>query len=151
MRSPSGDTGIGEAPAKRKVGRPTKCTPEITAQIADAIADGLNDQFVCDLVRIDVQTLCDWRNTRPEFAHAIKSEEAARLQKRLRRIQAGEDGWQGTAWFVERKYPREWSRPELQINQQFNIVNQIKDEPVPELELIRMLQVRNEIEAEVAA
>jgi len=35
----------------------------------------------------------------------------------------GVDGWQGTAWLVERLYPHRFSRPELQISLQ-NTFNQ---------------------------
>ena len=101
-------------PRKHPGGRPTKRTPEIVERIAEAIADGLNDSFVCDLVGITRETLVQWRKN-ARFSYTIKSAEASRLQQRLRRIESGADGWQGTAWFVERKYPREWSRPELQV------------------------------------
>jgi hypothetical protein len=104
---------------KHPGGRPTKRTPTLVARIAEAISSGLSDEFVAALVGIDAPTLSEWRHDR-EFSEAIKSAEAARLQKRLARIEAGEPGWQGTAWFLERRYPREFSRPELQFNQQIN-------------------------------
>jgi hypothetical protein len=34
---------------------------------------------------------------------------------RLKRIEKGEPGWQGTAWAMERLYPKEFSRPEVQL------------------------------------
>jgi hypothetical protein len=34
---------------------------------------------------------------------------------RLKRIESGEPGWQGTAWAMERQYPKEFSRPEVQL------------------------------------
>jgi hypothetical protein len=135
---------------KHPGGRPTKRTPEITAQIAEAIADGLNDTFVCDLVGITPETLIQWRKNK-EFSYAIKSAEAARLQIRLRRIESGDDGWQGTAWFVERKYPRDWSRPELQMTVEHTGSLDHAITLVAETELRRMTEIRREIEMEVAA
>ena len=32
---------------------------------------------------------------------------------RLKRIEAGEQGWQGTAWALERLYPHRFARPEV--------------------------------------
>ena len=52
----------------------------------------------------------------PEFSGAIKNAVAARLVKRLERIESGANGWQGTAWIVERLMPNRYSRPEVQIS-----------------------------------
>jgi hypothetical protein len=41
----------------------------------------------------------------------------------LSRIESGVDGWQGTAWLLERLYPSRFSRPEVQISLQ-NTFNQ---------------------------
>jgi hypothetical protein len=38
---------------------------------------------------------------------------AQRLLMRLERIEAGEPGWQGTAWTLERIYPHRFARPEV--------------------------------------
>jgi len=35
---------------------------------------------------------------------------------RLKRIESGALGWQGTAWAMERLYPKEFSRPEVQLH-----------------------------------
>jgi hypothetical protein len=135
---------------KHPGGRPTKKTPQMVAKIADAVASGLSDEYVAALVGIDRPTLSVWRND-PEFSNAIKSAEASRLKIRLARIESGADGWQGTAWFVERKYPQEWSRPELQIamNVQHSGAIDHKIAVVTEAELRRMTEIRREIEAEI--
>ena len=144
---------LGTLPArsngKHPGGRPTKRTPEIVDRIAEAFSYGLTNEDAACLVDINVETLERWLKL-SEFCRVIKRAVVERKLLRLKRIELGVEGWQGTAWCTERQY-REWIKPELQINQQFNIVNQIKDEPVPELELIRMLDRRRAIEAEVAA
>ena len=95
-------------------GRPSKRTPEITVQICDAISYGLTDEEVAAMVGIDDSTLTRWKKD-PEFCGAIKKAVAIRKLDRLKRIESGEPGWQGTAWAMERQYPKEFSRPEVQL------------------------------------
>jgi transposase len=104
-----------EAKTKHPGGRPTKRTPEITARIVEAISYGLTDEEAAALVGIDDDTLTQWRKI-PEFSGAIKTAVATRQLTRLKRIDAGEPGWQGTAWAMERQYPERFARPEVQFN-----------------------------------
>jgi hypothetical protein len=64
--------------------------------------------------------MTEWRKD-PEFSGSIKKAEAQRLKLRLTRIEAGEQGWQGTAWALERLYPHRFARPE--VMNQIAIVN----------------------------
>ena len=102
-------------------GRPTKRTPEMVAKIAEAIAIGLTDEEASLLAGIDPDTMTEWRKS-PEFSGAIKRAGAQRLLMRLERIEAGEQGWQGTAWALERLYPQRFARPE--VMNQIAVVNQ---------------------------
>src|ERR1700730_4903614 len=99
---------------KHPGGRPSKRTPEITDKICDAISYGLTDDEVAAMVGIDDATLTRWKKD-PEFCGAIKRAVAMRKLDRLKRIESGTIGWQGTAWAMERLYPREFSRPEVQL------------------------------------
>ena len=99
---------------KHPGGRPSKRTPEITDKICDAISYGLTDEEVAAMVGIDDSTLTCWKKI-PEFSGAIKKAVALRKLDRLKRIEKGEPGWQGTAWAMERMYPKEFSRPEVQL------------------------------------
>jgi hypothetical protein len=105
----------GDPEAKHPGGRPTKRTSEITARIAEATSFGLTDEEAAAIVGIDDLTLTRWRKI-PEFCRAIKSAVAARKLTRLKRIDAGGPGWQGTAWSLERQYPERFARPEIQLN-----------------------------------
>ena len=102
-------------------GRPNKRTPEVVAKIAEAIAIGLTDEEASLLAGINSDTMTEWRKD-PEFSGAIKKATAQRLLLRLERIEAGEQGWQGTAWALERLYPHRFARPE--VMNQIAVVNQ---------------------------
>ena len=102
-------------------GRPTKRTPEVVAKIAEAIASGLTDREAGLLAGIRHDTMTEWRKD-PEFSEAIEKATAGRLLMRLERIEAGEQGWQGTAWALERLYPQRFARPE--VMNQIAVVNQ---------------------------
>ena len=100
---------------KHPGGRPTKRTAKITEQICEGISYGLTDEEVAALVDIDDSTLTRWKKE-PEFCGAIKRAMATRKLHRLKRIEAGDPGWQGTAWAIERQYPEQFSRPEIQLS-----------------------------------
>src|SRR4029434_10015921 len=103
-------------------GRPTLYTPELANRLADHIAAGLTDEEAAALEDISCDCIQRWRKGNREFCEAVKKAEAQRLRRRLTRIEAGEQGWQGTAWALERIYPHRFARPEIQT--QIAIVNQ---------------------------
>jgi hypothetical protein len=129
---------------KHPGGRPTKRTPEIVDRIAEAISYGLTNEDAACLVGISDETLERWFQ-KPQFCGVIKRAVVERKLFRLKRIESGEEGWPGTAWCMERQYPREWSRPDIQFNQQINVQQVTNvDHPVhmiPQSELLEMLAV----------
>jgi hypothetical protein len=104
-----------EIEPKHPGGRPTKRTSKITERICEGISYGLTDEEVAALVGIDDSTLTRWKKD-PEFCGAIKRAMAIRKLDRLKRIESGDPGWQGTAWAIERQYPEQFSRPEIQLS-----------------------------------
>lgn len=108
-------TKKGSRRGRNGEGRPSKRSPAIVTLISEAIADGLTDEEAAAIADIDPDTLTQWRKV-PEFSGAIKKATAIRLRKRLARIEAGEPGWQGVAWALERIYPTRFARPEV-LNQ----------------------------------
>ena len=44
-----------------------------------------------------------------------------RLMLRLKRIESGENGWQGCGWLLERLLPRQWAKPEILVAIQQNL------------------------------
>ena len=103
-------------------GRPTLYTPELANRLADHIAAGLTDEEAAALEDISCDCIQRWRKGNPEFCVTIKRAEAQRLLLRLGRIEAGEQGWQGTAWALERLHPARFARPE--VMNQIAVVNQ---------------------------
>src|SRR5215510_4008876 len=103
-------------------GRPTLYTPELANRLADHIAAGLTDEEAAALEDISYDCINRWRKGNREFCEAVKKAEAQRLLLRLKRIEAGEQGWQGTAWALERLYPHRFARPE--VMNQIAVVNQ---------------------------
>ena len=107
-------------------GRPTKRTPEVVARIAEAVAIGLTDEEAALLAGINPDTMTESRKD-SEFSGSIKRAGAQRLLLRLERIEAGEQGWQGTAWALERLHPARFARPE--VMNQIAVVNQAGKAP----------------------
>ena len=107
---------------KHPGGRPSKRTAETIEKIVEAISFGLTDQEAADFARIDDLTMTRWRKI-PEFCRAIKSAVATRKLIRLKRVEKGETGWQGSAWALERQSPERFARPEILINQSTLIQN----------------------------
>jgi hypothetical protein len=72
----------------------------LSQTIAAAIASGLTDRDAGTIAGIRHDTMTEWRKD-PEFSEAIEKATAERLLLRLERIEAGAQGWQGTAWALE--------------------------------------------------
>ena len=108
-------TGKRSKRGRLSEGAPTKKTPEMISRISEAISLGLTDEETCNFVGIEPDTLVRWKKD-PEFYGSIKGAIAARLVLRLKKIEAGADGWHGAAWLTERLLPLRYSKPELQLN-----------------------------------
>ena len=121
----------------RPVGRPTKRTPELTAELAEAIALGLTDDQAAAMVGIASSTLSEWLKIE-EFSDAVKGAQARRIFLRLQRVERGEPGWQGAAWTLERLHPARFARPPALV--QTNIVNTpVKIDPVELGKILEMV------------
>ena len=96
------------------MGRPTKLTPEVQADLVQAIRLGATRELACDYVGISTTTLYRWLQQGDvaedgpyrEFRDAIKKAEGRGAVEALARIQtAAKDGsWQAAAWLLERRH-----------------------------------------------
>jgi hypothetical protein len=103
-------------------GRPTKLTPTVIKQVAEAFLYGFSDEETALLADIDEKTI---RRARAgNFCPAIKRAEAARKAEYINRITEGtRPDWPRWAWFLERRFPREFSKPEIQLSVNNTTVN----------------------------
>jgi hypothetical protein len=96
-------------------GRPHSITPAIQEKIADCFFDGLTDEETALLCDIHERTIRRFRAG--ELCPAIKKAEAGRKQIYIRKIRDGKQrDWVRIAWFLERRFPHEWAKPETQLN-----------------------------------
>jgi hypothetical protein len=101
-------------------GRPKAITKAIEKTIAELFFLAFTDDQVALFTGVNVRTIA--RARAGGFCHAIKRGEMARERAYRQKIWDGREGWQGAAWFFERKYPTQFAKPEVQL--QINTTNQ---------------------------
>ena len=105
---------------KKKLGRPTKLTPETQARICDALRAGNYLETTAAYAGIDRTTLFDWlRRGRREpsgiYHDFVRAVDKAMADAEIRDVSliakaAAAGVWQASAWRLERKYPDRWGR-----------------------------------------
>ena len=104
-----------------KLGRPTKLTPKAIKTIAEAFLYGFTDEETALLAGMDRKTI--QRARAGTFCPAIKSAEVARKAEYINRITEGiRPDWARWAWFLERRFPLQFAKPEIQLS--VNTTNQ---------------------------
>lgn len=98
-------------------GRPTKCTPEVIALIADKLESGIYADSAAILAGISEKTYYNWlergeNGVEPyaTFLQATKDATAKAEQGALTTVRAAGPGWQANAWFLERRFPAKYSK-----------------------------------------
>jgi transposase len=94
---------------KRPPGRPSKLTPELTAAIASDVEAGLFAEASCEAHGIGTTTYHRWMAENHAFRAIIKASERRIQHTCLSRIKEGGEGWQGSAWIMERRFPKRWA------------------------------------------
>jgi len=103
------------------MGRPTKLTPELQADLVRALASGAYIEAACEYVGVDRGTYYRWiakasEDDAPEeyrnFRDAVeKARAAVTLRMAGRVLAAADDGsWQAGAWWLERSHPDQYGR-----------------------------------------
>jgi len=116
------------------MGRPTKCTPELTAEFAKHMQGGLYLEEACALVGVTPNSVRAWKRRGEEaldaagddldavpeeeqpfaaFLRASARAEAAAIARAALQIQQAAAGpvegdWRAAAWFLERRRPDTW-------------------------------------------
>ena len=95
-----------------KIGRPTKCTPEVTERICAEVARGMPKKYAAALAGVDYSQVNDWEKRGAEgeepfatFARALGDARATHIAMRLQAIDSGEGDWKRQAWLLERLEP----------------------------------------------
>jgi hypothetical protein len=118
----------------KATGRPTKKNQAAIARILKIARSGLPLKFAAQAGDIDAETLSRWRAKDPEFAQALSQAQLHAVEERWKLIRkAAEDrldsngnllkpgDWKAIAWQLERRYPSDFGRPEVQLNVQNNV------------------------------
>lgn len=87
----------------------TVLTEELAHEIAECFLDGFTDEETADMCNVDPMTLKKWRNL-----SVIRNHERSRKKFYIHEIRDGKRrDWTRLAWWLERRYPLEFSRPEV--------------------------------------
>lgn len=87
---------------------------------------GLNDKDIAAYLGVRRETFSQWVNhprteNQTNLANALKKAEADAKAAMLTAIQKASmepKTWQAAAWWLERKYPEEFARPEVQLQRE---------------------------------
>jgi hypothetical protein len=100
-------------------GRPTVLTKANISLIAEALLYGLSDEEIGLLSGMSYKTVSKVRAG--QLVPEIKKAEVGRKMMYIRRITEGKRAdWARWAWFLERRFPKEFSKPEIQLSLQQN-------------------------------
>ena len=108
------DTHAATAPVNgtgRRMGRPTKLTPEVQKRILAFIRAGntFRDSAAC--AGIGESTFFQWKRENPEFLAALKKAEVQFIDRNLAIIQkTANKTWTAAAWLLERRFPERFGR-----------------------------------------
>lgn len=104
----------------KKLGRPSKLTPELQSEIVLLVKGGNYIETACAMAGISRSTYYDWMekgkqstgsNRFTEFRDAVEKAKAWAEARDVAIISRhAEKVWRAAAWLLERKYPKRWGR-----------------------------------------
>ena len=109
---------------KRKVGRPPKLTPKLQAAVVEVLSGGNSIRIACDYVGIHQSQFCRWMDEEAfpakefrEFRVAIKKAiaQADKEDVEIIRKAAKNGDWKAAMTRLERRYPQEWGRRQVEV------------------------------------
>ena len=100
------------------MGRPTDCTPELTAALCDELKLGMTIRAACQHVGIDDSTYRKWMMRGEDGEEPFVTFRTAATRAKADGIRAlvvtvrkaAKDDWRAAAWMLERREPEEWSK-----------------------------------------
>jgi hypothetical protein len=107
-------------PHSHGLDKPTVLTPQIQQLIVNMLAGGNYLNTACKLAGVDLKVWYYWKKLHDDGvehaqAYANFFQSCARAMAMaehaaLGHIQSGSPGWQGPAWFLERRFRNKWGR-----------------------------------------
>lgn len=98
--------------------RPKALTEEIQKSILESMTLGMHLKSACALAGIQMTTVQYWMRLvesgaehaqiYADFCNSIEKVQAIAERDGLVAIRSGFPGWQGNAWFLERRFPKRW-------------------------------------------
>jgi hypothetical protein len=96
----------------------------------------MSNRDICAYVGITETTFYEWllrpsRKQEVKFSESLKKAETAFKQAlRQKILKHTDDSWQAAAWLLERQYPEEYARPEIQMNIKSQVEHQSTEDPL---------------------
>jgi hypothetical protein len=93
-----------------------KRTPQMMRSICRLVRKGLSVQRASEIVRVHRTTIARWRAEHPDFDADVCAAEAGFIKEMTDNIrEAGKTNWQASMTIMERRFPAEFSQPQVQI------------------------------------
>jgi len=90
--------------------KPYKMTEEKIQNILKHLEDGLTLKDSCDLENVSDESFRKWKKENVNSEILIKQAELRRKSEKLKIIhEAATTDWRAAAWYLERKYPKEFA------------------------------------------
>ena len=106
------------------MGRPTKKTAETIEKVCFALRQGATISLACQYAGIAPKTFRDWRSADEALRQQVEAIESKAAIAALERIHKGADegSWQAAAWFLERRFPRDFGRQIREVEGTLGVV-----------------------------
>jgi len=93
-----------------KPGPKPTVTAEIKAEIVEALRLGMSQAEALLVAGVSFAAFRRAKADDEEFGRGVKNAAALGKRRHLRRVEAAEERWQASAWFLERKYGAEFGK-----------------------------------------
>jgi len=130
--------GRPKASPKTALRRPYVLTPEVQGSIIEFLTHGNFLRTACEAAGTTYRCFRHWQRRweggNPDaqifadFLHAIKKAVALGEINALRNVLAGGPGWQGSAWFLERRFPERWARKDIIVVKGVRDLSELTDD-----------------------
>ena len=127
-------------------GRPGKRTPQLEKALLAAIETGAPYRIACLACGISDDAFNEWRRKDPVFAKQVEEAAGKTALRLLKKIEANaEENFSAAAWILERRFPSDFSRPEIQFQINNHTLNQtVNNTLVVTAEVATVIQTRAE-------